>query len=160
MAGDTQPPAGSNPGDDDLIEIVYLSERDRDVDDDDIIDILRTAQTRNDAAGVSGLLLYDGRHFLQVIEGPRARVSRLYADILGDPRHINVRTVHEGLILKRVFEGWGMAYGRIAPNSEILSLARQQLVDGQAEDPDIIHVGALVNARFASNHRFTWTARG
>ena len=145
--------------DDTLIEIVYLSEREDTQTDRDVVEILRSSNDHNRQAGITGLLVYDGECFLQVLEGPRAEVSSLYADILGDDRHHNIITIHEGPIVRRVYKGWGMAYKRIDPASDIIRLARRQLAEGRATEPSILHVGAYIKESLGVDNVFTWSAK-
>jgi len=49
--------------------------------------IVAAARTRNTVAGITGVLLFTGRDFAQVIEGPRQTVADLWASIRADPRH-------------------------------------------------------------------------
>ena len=142
-----------------LLEIVYMSEPDQTLTDRDIIDILESSQENNEELCLTGVLFYDGRHFLQVLEGPNRSAWKIYSEILADPRHRNVVTIHEGPIHKRAFNQWGMAYRRIDPDSEILRLAREQLEEGEAVDPSIIHVGALIERANRAGKEFVWTAR-
>ena len=144
--------------DDDLIELIYISEPAPIMSDEDIIDILEASQENNEESGITGMLFYDGRYFLQVLEGPKAEVWRIYATILDDPRHKNVVTVHEGPLNHRVFDKWGMAYRRVDPDAQVLRLAREQLASGEGVDPDIIHVGALISRAMKPDVGMTWKA--
>jgi hypothetical protein len=52
-----------------------------------LLDIVRVADVRNAAEGVSGLLAYDAYGFYQVLEGPFDALTKLRASILRDQRH-------------------------------------------------------------------------
>jgi len=52
--------------------------------------LVNKAQARNETLQVTGVLLFDGTHFLQVLEGPLESVNTLYRIICEDPRHDNV----------------------------------------------------------------------
>lgn len=143
----------------DLIEIVYVSDAEPSLGDDAIVSIIESAQDNNTEHDITGVLLYDGEHFLQVMEGDRRYVSDLYADILSDPRHRNVTTIHEGRIRERVFGGWGMAYRRVEEDSQILQLARRQMVEGRAYDPVLTDVGAWIAASLDPPDSFHWSSR-
>ena len=94
-------------------EIAYISRPQGLVFDDDVLAIVRVSRERNANEGVTGVLLYDGDAFLQVIEGEDAVIDRLYATICDDPRHTDVQTVAEGKIAEARFPDWTMAYRRI-----------------------------------------------
>ncbi|MGL4241770.1 MAG: BLUF domain-containing protein [Beijerinckiaceae bacterium] len=71
--------------------------------------ILRTARTRNAAAGISGALLYYDGWFAQTLEGAEAPVRRLFDRIAADARHASVELREEGRVGVRVFPRWSMA---------------------------------------------------
>ena len=57
--------------------------------------IVAAVRTRNDAAGISGLLLFTGQDFAQLIEGPPQAVADLWARIRADPRHHDIVVFHD-----------------------------------------------------------------
>ena len=143
--------------DTDLIEIVYISEPGTALFDDDVIGIIQQSESNNAERGITGVLLYDGEHFLQVLEGKAEVLWDTYADILADPRHSNVHTVHEGRIARRMFDRWGMAYRRIDTDSDILEVARRQLVEGRAVSPDLVNVGAWIRDSLQPPDTYRWS---
>lgn len=62
----------------------------------------------NASAGITGVLLFDGRRFLQVLEGPEPEVQALFQRLLADPRHRDVQTVLHTGATQRSFSGWSM----------------------------------------------------
>ncbi len=48
------------------------------------------ANERNGQADVTGILLFNGTHFFQLIEGPEEKVQDIYQHICQDPRHYNL----------------------------------------------------------------------
>lgn len=75
-----------------------------------IQDLLRTARRNNAADWISGVLLYNGTAFAQVLEGPAIAVERRFTAIYEDPRHTSIVVVSRELIERRVFSSWSMAY--------------------------------------------------
>lgn len=71
--------------------------------------ILDTASRRNRERGITGGLIFTGRDFAQVLEGPEDSVAAIMANILIDSRHEDVRIVRREGIDKRSFPNWGMA---------------------------------------------------
>ncbi len=53
--------------------------------------LLRDARAHNARHGIGGLLLLHDGLFMQLLEGPAAAVDALYARIVRDPRHCEVR---------------------------------------------------------------------
>jgi len=82
--------------------------------EDQIRTLLGEARKNNEAAGITGMLLYVEGHFLQYIEGPRAEVEALAARIEQDPRHHGMLRLLQGQIERRVFADWSMGYRRMA----------------------------------------------
>ena len=74
--------------------------------------LLRRARAHNQDHRLTGLLLYaaDTREFVQVLEGPRDELARLYQRIAADPRHHHIFVLHEGLAAGRMFPDWRMAF--------------------------------------------------
>jgi hypothetical protein len=48
--------------------------------------ILATSRRNNVRVGVTGMLLFHKDNYLQILEGPRASVLRLFATVEADPR--------------------------------------------------------------------------
>ncbi|WP_391487058.1 diguanylate phosphodiesterase [Leclercia tamurae] len=53
-------------------------------------DMVVAANKKNSEAGVSGILLFNGKLFFQLLEGPEESVRAIYRAICEDPRHHNV----------------------------------------------------------------------
>lgn len=93
-----------------LVSIVYMSSAIAPFDDAAMVELLREARLRNEALGVSGLLLAKGGRFMQLLEGPAWSVDDRFAAISRDPRHGAVKSLVREDIERRRFEGWSMAY--------------------------------------------------
>ena len=76
-----------------------------------ILDIVRHARRRNRLNGITGILLFDGRHLCQYLEGSRDAVQALLSRIEHDPRHRDLATRHDGAIGERRFGRWSLGYG-------------------------------------------------
>jgi hypothetical protein len=64
---------------------------------------------RNALAGVTGSLLFDQGHFVQVLEGPEDAVERVFEAICCDFRHADVALVDFAHVRERLFGRWSMA---------------------------------------------------
>ncbi|WP_144763189.1 BLUF domain-containing protein [Curtobacterium sp. 9128] len=93
-----------------LTSLVYMSVANDTMTDDDLVAMLREARLRNDALGVSGLLLAKGGKFLQVLEGQAWSVEDRFDAIERDTRHRQVKTLSREDIDARRFDGWAMAF--------------------------------------------------
>jgi len=105
-----------------LLEIVYSSETAEPMSPDAVRTLLDHARRKNAENGVTGLLCYDNRQFLQIIEGETDVILDLFHAIQSDPRHANIRILHEGDIEKRAFDDWKMAYEPV-PSGMLPSLS-------------------------------------
>lgn len=90
--------------------VLYVSVADPGLGTDAIHDIVSHSQRRNGADGVSGILLYNGSNFLQLIEGEAAMIDACYARIQRDPRHNGIVTLRDMPIGEREFPEWAMRY--------------------------------------------------
>lgn len=72
----------------------------------EFVAIGQTAWRRNNANGISGLLVYDGASFRQMIEGPPHVVSPVVAIILTDPRHTNIEVLDLGFASQCQYDQW------------------------------------------------------
>jgi hypothetical protein len=65
----------------------YTSLARLDLTADDIEAIHRTAREVNALEGITGLLVFNGTHFLQIVEGSPQAVDELIERLRRDPRH-------------------------------------------------------------------------
>jgi len=79
------------------------------------VDAILAASARNNPArGITGLLLFNGRNFLHLIEGEESKVSELMETITADPRHAGVSVLDRRSIAARACPGWAMKRVMIA----------------------------------------------
>ena len=72
--------------------------------------ILNVSRAANARDGITGALLFNGKHFAQALEGPVEHVTALLHRIEMDVRHTRVTVVQEEWVASRDFGGWAMAY--------------------------------------------------
>lgn len=68
-----------------VLQITYRSTGESSLQESDVMDILRSSQTRNQRDRISGLLIYRAPQFVQMLEGPEGAVLALY-DRIAAPR--------------------------------------------------------------------------
>lgn len=73
-----------------LTTIIYRSHICEDVPVKALEAMVAAANNKNRQANVTGILLFNGTHFFQLLEGPVEHVSAIYEEICNDPRHHNV----------------------------------------------------------------------
>jgi hypothetical protein len=92
-----------------MLQLIYISTAAptmRDVEQSRILGISRRNNARDD---ISGLLFFNGRRFLQALEGPEATVEQAIARIKIDDRHSGIVTLSRRTVDTREFGDWAMA---------------------------------------------------
>ncbi|QCP87015.1 BLUF domain-containing protein [Cereibacter sphaeroides] len=105
---------------DELVSLTYRSRARLADPTAQIVQIMRAARVRNLRLGITGILLYNGVHFVQTIEGPRAACDELFRLISADPRHQEILAFGFERIAARRFPDWSM---RIVSREELRALA-------------------------------------
>ena len=90
------------------VRLMYASRAASPVDQEELSSILRQSKMTNPAQGITGVLCCSGGIFIQVLEGGRNAVNRLYNRISADPRHTDVVLLTYEEIAERRFAGWSM----------------------------------------------------
>ena len=90
--------------------LVYLSTARSLFSDSDLMDLLKKSQANNQAAGITGLLLYSNGNFIQLLEGEAEIVRALYSRITQDPRHHNCIQLFDRATQARLFPEWSMGF--------------------------------------------------
>jgi len=96
-------------------EIVYSSAAQRLFDLQQLARMLEAARRNNAALCVSGILLYEGGSFVQVLEGEETVVRPLFEKISRDARHHRITVLREGPIATRSFTEWTMGFVTLDP---------------------------------------------
>lgn len=104
--------------------MIYRSTGSDSLKESDVLDILRSSQTRNQRDRVSGLLIYQAPQFVQMIEGPEAEVRSLYDRISNDPRHTDIELIIRQEVEQAAMPTWAMGY-----------FSSQTIGTGGASDP-------------------------
>ncbi len=86
--------------------IVYVSTASNDLKKNEIQDILNHSKEWNNENDVTGLLLFSGGNFFQIIEGEKNKICGLFEDIKLDKRHHNVTQIFGKEIHKEAYDGY------------------------------------------------------
>lgn len=96
-----------------LNSIVYISSPVPSLPVGAVDSVLRVARNNNAANDVTGLLIFNGRYFVQCIEGNKDAIQATYSKIERDRRHSELRVLFDGEITERSFPNWSMGYRQI-----------------------------------------------
>ncbi len=105
-----------------LVRLLYASRAAEPVTPELLSAILRHSRQHNPAQGITGVLCCSGNVFLQVLEGGRPAVNRLYAHIVADPRHRDPELLAYESIVERRFAGWSMGQVQLSRMNPALLL--------------------------------------
>ncbi|MFA9201447.1 MAG: BLUF domain-containing protein [Cypionkella sp.] len=76
--------------------------------------IVAAAERNNERLGLTGFLYYNGRNFLQLLEGPEAPLLRMISTLARDPRHAGMLKLADEPIAERSCPDWRMHRLRLA----------------------------------------------
>ncbi|MFJ2370060.1 BLUF domain-containing protein [Microbacterium sp. NPDC087665] len=95
---------------DELISLVYTSTASHPLRETAVAHLLTQCRALNAERGVTGMLLYRGGRFIQVLEGAPAVVTALVQRITGDSRHHDLKILLQETLRTRRFADWTMGY--------------------------------------------------
>ena len=111
----------------DLIHVVYVSSAAPDISEHDALKFLNEARKANRKNDVSGMMLYIGGCFLQLLEGEASKVDGVCRTIFHDKRAM--RMVLRESIAEREFPEWTMGFEAVAPLEAARLLGEPLLFD-------------------------------
>ena len=97
-----------------LKSLTYTSLAALDLTVDDIEAIHRTARQVNALEGITGLLIFNGTHFLQIVEGAPDAIDELVERLRRDPRHGGLEVRDEHMTHQRSFPDWSMELVKVS----------------------------------------------
>ena len=97
-----------------LKSLTYTSLARLDLQAGDLEAIHRTARESNAIEGITGLLIFNGTHFLQIIEGAPDAIDDLLERLRRDPRHHGLEVRDTADIGERSFPDWSMELVRVS----------------------------------------------
>lgn len=91
-----------------LLLLICVSQATGSTDPPSLEALMNESRSRNELAGITGILCGGRGYFLQALEGPETQVMSLYASILRDARHQQSALISIGLVSSRAFPHWPM----------------------------------------------------
>jgi len=93
-----------------LTHLIYASSATHLMSPTELFELLQKSRDKNRRAGLTGMLLYRGGNFLQVLEGEAQAVEAIYRIIEQDPRHRQVTHILRQTVSQRIFHEWEMGF--------------------------------------------------
>jgi len=90
--------------------MAYVSRPVSDLAVTEIPRIVAVARAHNARDGLTGVLVYTGADFAQLIEGPEAAVANVWARIAADERHLDISIILDETDHHPWFPDWRMGY--------------------------------------------------
>lgn len=97
-----------------LRTLTYTSLAALDMTAADLEAIHRSALQHNAMDGITGLLIFNGTHFLQIVEGVPSAIDELLERLRRDRRHTGLEVRDDRAIADRCFGGWSMELVRVS----------------------------------------------
>lgn len=91
-----------------LSTIIYRSHISDHLSEDELVPMIEIANKRNLDFEVTGILLFNGQYFMQLLEGPEDKVAAIYKSIIVDIRHHNLVELLRDYSPDRRFGNLGM----------------------------------------------------
>ena len=101
----------------------------------DLDSILTSARINNPLQGLTGVLIFNGSHFLQILEGVEPAIDELLGRLKVDRRHSNISVRDERPITSRAFPDWAMAYMQLEDGRFIGEAAVERLLTRDLAPP-------------------------
>ena len=105
-----------------LVRLMYASRPAPALDAEELAAILRGSRENNPQHGITGVLCVGDGVFVQVLEGSRSAVNRLYQLIAADARHKQLELLSYEEIRERRYAAWAMGQMDIAALNPALLL--------------------------------------
>jgi hypothetical protein len=121
-----------------LKTVAYTSLARLDLGEDELRQLHQQARHLNALDGITGLLMFDGTRFLQIVEGTEEAIDDLVERLRRDSRHSGFEIRDERMVGSRSFPDWNMEMVQVGagyPNArcEIASLLPSATSDGVRE---------------------------
>lgn len=96
-----------------LVRLIYASRARNPISPETVEGILASARRRNPEQGLTGVLCYSDSIFVQVLEGGRDQVNRMYGLLQRDERHHELVLLGYEAIDERQYSSWTMGKIRL-----------------------------------------------
>ena len=110
-----------------IFHVIYVSTATEPLSSGQLQDLIHVSRQRNSSLGLTGLLLYADKRFMQVLEGPEPAVREVFESIQKDSRHKNIDTLRFEMKDVRHFPDWRMGFRNFTVAKETLPVVSRFL---------------------------------
>lgn len=107
------------------------------ISNEDLHGLAEQSYGNNLKTGITGLLVYTGKEFLQVLEGPEPAVNRLFQNICRDERHKEIRLMLFEAAGQIYFDDWDM---RLVDLFDLPGERRKVLMEKYPHEDGIVRI--------------------
>ncbi len=138
-----------------IYKLIYLSSETESFNEHELLTILEESINNNKRRGVTGVLLYSGGNFIQLLEGPREEVESLFQVVKKDKRHTNIIRLLAEYSDTRDFPDWKMGFRKITPSmAEQKITGFSRLLEGdEVADKELQNLSGKVKVLFNTFRR-------
>ncbi len=102
--------------------ITYVSNADTNLEEDEILDLLKTSKAKNLKKGITGIFIHSEGNFFQVLEGDELVIKSLFKNISQDNRHHNIIKLMERDCSNASYTDYEVSFTIISDKSNITSI--------------------------------------
>lgn len=114
--------------------------------EDELLLLLEQARARNLKQNVTGMLLYAGGKFFQVLEGEKSDVEEIFKVIENDERNKGTIVVEKEDINERTFSDWSMGFKHLTSQNKATIKGYTEFLDRQMKPEEFADKTNVVTA--------------
>lgn len=131
-----------------MFSLTFLSTATSSMDEDQLLELVATIRPKNEAHGITGVMLYADGSFVETLEGPQDAVEATVGRIALDPRHHGMIVALRERIEQRAYPDWSMGFRsvradrlRSVPGFNDYMQAQRALVEHgrKVARPEVVH---------------------
>ena len=128
--------------------ITFTSEREFEMSAMSLIRLFAQSYYSNMANGITGILLFDGRQYGEMIEGEIDSIKKIWMTIKKDKRHKNIKLISKEIITCRAYASWSMR----SIDGEIIATGCPELTNSIGEMSADSSAKELIQILYRSAH--------
>lgn len=122
-----------------MIHLIYVSTATQEMSKEDLIFLLEQSRNRNERQNVTGMLVYGGGCFLQVLEGEESDVDEIYTAIENDKRNTDNILIEKEPIEERAFPDWSMAFKQLTRKDKATIKGYSEFLDREMKPEEFTY---------------------